>query len=1007
MASFFDNYANDLNDFNMKYGLNFSFDDFVTSQLRFENMASTFGSIRTSSERVNNLYKSTLLKLYKEYIEKEMLGRSDSSEEQKYFGSDVESPSKFVNAFEELMNIYRVYCKDNKLTPPAQFGDIKDSMVLINDMKSMVNEVRGEITGMIDKTEYVKQQYLAGKMPLRKIRADFERVKSDANPSFVDMGRLINKMRAIGKVRKERSFLSKLNPLNWSRMYAESRDYAAINNFIVDYNDKNPQGYAIAVERANALASLDAINESLDLEIEKINADKTEKVKNTAREKVKLDSNLNKIEDPQPEEEKKVVEQPAETKAEETKPEETKVEASAFEEHKSEEMSENIDEIVNNFIDNVFEEAGAELEAQRKAEEEAKKKAEEEEAKRKAEEEAKKKAEEEEAKRKAEEEAKKKAEEEEAKRKAEEEARRKAEEEEAIRKAEEEEQRKVDEEEARRKAILEQSKKKDKKPLSSKEEDYRLNYHTFLYGNVHNGITSREVEAEFSKIIKDAGVKDKKQIADIAKEACWEIRSDIEGSYELDNMPELNEFMDDCARIGFSDSVKAMRNTTLSVKAKSTAAQKMSNVIMKTYSPAAYDSAKIRQFADNYIISNKNLLEGCLGNAGISKEDILKSEQYEALKKAEEDKRIAEEKEARRKAEEEAKKKAKEEEARRKAEEEAKRKAEEKEARRKAEEEAKRKAEEAEARRKAEEEAKKKAEEEKALKKAMEEARRIAEEEARRKAEEEARRKAEEEAKIRAAEEEKARKFNEYASQITSLNNGKEVKLNSMSDMMKLEANRTLTNNVVNKVLSFMDKYEIDSKASATFMYRRSLQAEVHNFWIAFENGKKELMGSSDPKPIELYVNYYNKNGEPVYNSRSVKYDHPDKVVKDYVGKIFKTAYDFIGNWDDGKMSATEKIVEAQKISDIMINTYSPVVSDKKYDEYKYNYFVKNASLAELQHVLGEDHDVDKIMEDACKELDVEKTKVYLPELAEGKNNLEKSEKIKEAPSVSKQKAID
>ena len=75
MASFFDNYANDLNDFNMKYGLNFSFDDFVTSQLRFENMASTFGSIRTSSERVNNLYKSTLLKLYKEYIEKEMLGR--------------------------------------------------------------------------------------------------------------------------------------------------------------------------------------------------------------------------------------------------------------------------------------------------------------------------------------------------------------------------------------------------------------------------------------------------------------------------------------------------------------------------------------------------------------------------------------------------------------------------------------------------------------------------------------------------------------------------------------------------------------------------------------------------------------------------------------------------------------------------------------------------------------------------------------------------------------------
>ena len=104
--------------------------------------------------------------------------------------------------------------------------------------------------------------------------------------------------------------------------------------------------------------------------------------------------------------------------------------------------------------------------------------------------------------------------------------------------------------------------------------------------------------------------------------------------------------------------------------------------------------------------------------------------------------------EERKKAEEETKRKA-EEEARRKAEEEVKRKAEE-EARRKAAEEARRKAEE-EARRKAEEEAKRKAEEE-ARRKAAEEARRKAAEEARRKAEEEARRKAEEEARRKAEE---------------------------------------------------------------------------------------------------------------------------------------------------------------------------------------------------------------------------------------------------------------
>jgi hypothetical protein len=132
-----------------------------------------------------------------------------------------------------------------------------------------------------------------------------------------------------------------------------------------------------------------------------------------------------------------------------------------------------------------------------------------------------------------------------------------------------------------------------------------------------------------------------------------------------------------------------------------------------------------------------------------------RDEEYEKLKKAEEEaRRRAAEEEARRRAEEEARRQAEEEarrraeeEARRKAEEDARRKAEE-EARRQAEEEARRKAEE-EARRKAEEDARQRAEEEAARKKAEEDARQRAaeeEEKARRRAEEEAKRKAEEEA---------------------------------------------------------------------------------------------------------------------------------------------------------------------------------------------------------------------------------------------------------------------
>jgi hypothetical protein len=103
-------------------------------------------------------------------------------------------------------------------------------------------------------------------------------------------------------------------------------------------------------------------------------------------------------------------------------------------------------------------------------------------------------------------------------------------------------------------------------------------------------------------------------------------------------------------------------------------------------------------------------------------------------------------------------------------------------------------------------------------------------------------------------------------------------------------------------------------------------------------------------------------------------------------------------------MSTTDKIVEAQRISDVLINTYSPVLSDEKYAEYKYNYFVKNASLEELQDIVGSERDIDTVMENACNELGVEKTRVYLPDLSEMVGAADKADMIDEksisAPSV-------
>ena len=284
MASHFEEYQHLVDNFNIKYGLNFSFEDYETNQLRHHNIAKNFNNGNKSATTTeNNLYRGTLLNLYKEYAEKTVLGRSDDSED--LSNEDVKSPSDFVKDFESLMNTYRDYCKEIGRTSPSKYGGWKSGIEIMNAMKGKVEEIGSGENGLIDKTEYVKKEYLAGRMPLRKMRADLENMKSNINPSYEEYSRAIVYLRAIDKVRKERSFLAKLNPFNWARIRAEKRDYIALNNFIVQEGEKYPQSYDVAAQRADAKASLDAIKESIDESIERIQDLEREKELEKAQKK--------------------------------------------------------------------------------------------------------------------------------------------------------------------------------------------------------------------------------------------------------------------------------------------------------------------------------------------------------------------------------------------------------------------------------------------------------------------------------------------------------------------------------------------------------------------------------------------------------------------------------------------------------------------------------------------------------------------------------------------------
>ena len=284
MGSPFEEYQHFVDEFNIKYGLNFSFEEYETNQLRHQNIANNFYNGKKSATTTeNNLYRGTLLNLYKEYAVRTFLGRSDDSES--LSNEDVKSPSDFVKDFERLMNTYRDYCKEIGRTSPSKYGGWKSGVEIMNAMKGKVEEIGNGENALIDKTEYVKKEYLAGRMPLRKMRADLENMKSNINPSYEEVSRAIVYLRAIDQVRKERSFLAKLNPFNWARIRAEKRDYMAINNFIVREGEKYPQSNDVAAQRADTKASLDAIKESIDESIERIQDLEREKELEKAQKK--------------------------------------------------------------------------------------------------------------------------------------------------------------------------------------------------------------------------------------------------------------------------------------------------------------------------------------------------------------------------------------------------------------------------------------------------------------------------------------------------------------------------------------------------------------------------------------------------------------------------------------------------------------------------------------------------------------------------------------------------
>ena len=118
-------------------------------------------------------------------------------------------------------------------------------------------------------------------------------------------------------------------------------------------------------------------------------------------------------------------------------------------------------------------------------------------------------------------------------------------------------------------------------------------------------------------------------------------------------------------------------------------------------------------------------------------------------------------------------------------------------------------------------------------------------------------------------------------------------------------------------------------------------------------------------------------------------------IVQERANSEFERAYKIINSAPG--MSTAEKLVAAQKITNLILVTVTPVASDDKYAPYADNYFLKNATAETIQNLTGVNENVQEILNEARFELGLDnKLQMDLSDVVNDKQDMQKSAEIKE-----------
>ena len=121
---------------------------------------------------------------------------------------------------------------------------------------------------------------------------------------------------------------------------------------------------------------------------------------------------------------------------------------------------------------------------------------------------------------------------------------------------------------------------------------------------------------------------------------------------------------------------------------------------------------------------------------------------------------------------------------------------------------------------------------------------------------------------------------------------------------------------------------------------------------------------------------------------------------------MFKFVYNHLNN-NISKMNVGDKLVAAQRMTDLTLNTFSPVAADSKLARYGDNFAIKNMDDEDIQKLTGYSGDVESLMNEVKTELGIFKENVHFKDDIFNEISVGKIGKIEEHEPIEKNISIE